>query len=91
MTANIFPKILVKQQKKCENFDFFAAKAIQDHLEGLNTALFAEVNPIGVKHAASYLGLCQNRLRLPLTPLAKQFRQELESQIEKILLLDKFM
>lgn len=33
-------------------------------------ALFADVNPIPVKAAASLLGLCRNEVRLPLTPLA---------------------
>ena len=31
-------------------------------------AMFAEVNPIGVKAACYHLGLCRNQLRLPLTP-----------------------
>lgn len=84
VTSNIFPKILVKQHKNCKKSDFFVAKAIQEELEDLNSALFAEVNPIGIKFAASYLGLCKNELRLPLTPLSKQYRAPLQREIEKI-------
>ena len=34
-------------------------------------AMFAEVNPIGVKYACALRGLCRNRLRLPLTPITQ--------------------
>ena len=36
---------------------------------GLLNAMFAEVNPIGVKYACARRGLCRNALRLPLTPI----------------------
>ncbi len=32
-------------------------------------ALFSEVNPIPVKAAMAAMGYCENRLRLPLTPM----------------------
>lgn len=39
----------------------------------LYKSLFCEVNPIPVKFAASKLGLCENEIRLPLTPLDTKF------------------
>ncbi len=48
------------------------SRAMQYKMLPLVAALFAEVNPIPVKYAASLMGLCQNELRLPLTPMAKQ-------------------
>ncbi len=48
------------------------SRAMQYKMLPLVSALFAEVNPIPVKYAASLLGLCENELRLPLTPMVKQ-------------------
>lgn len=85
VTSNIFPKLLVKQQKMFEKMQFSRAKALDETLEGVNRELFTEVNPIGIKHAASYLGLCKNELRRPLTPLSKSYRAKLESEIDILL------
>lgn len=43
----------------------------------LTKALFEEVNPIPVKAALSVLGLCENELRLPLSPLDGIKKQKL--------------
>jgi len=58
--------------------DYFAGK-ISDaqkkfmKLLPLCKSMFVETNPIPVKFAASKKGLCQNSLRLPMTPLAASF------------------
>jgi len=54
--------------------DTATARALQEQLLPLHRALFVESNPIPVKWAAAQLGLCDDAIRLPLTPLSAPFR-----------------
>ena len=47
------------------------AEDIDEILRSLHTALFLESNPIPVKWAMSRMGLIENALRLPLTPMSE--------------------
>lgn len=49
------------------------ARALSDTLRPLHRALFVESNPIPVKWALARLGLIEDGIRLPLTPLSKQY------------------
>jgi 4-hydroxy-tetrahydrodipicolinate synthase len=51
--------------------DTKGAAELQLKLLPLVNALFSEVNPIPVKAAMAALGLCENRVRLPLVPMEK--------------------
>ena len=53
------------------------AKALDDTLQPLNTALFVESNPIPVKWAVSQMGLISPFLRLPMTNFNKQYHEEM--------------
>lgn len=53
------------------------ARAIQEAANPLIGHLFAEVNPIPVKAALSMMGLCEDELRLPLTPMTQDSRSVL--------------
>ena len=46
--------------------------------------LFSEVNPIPVKAAGAHMGLCENVLRLPLTPMEKQNEEKLIAELERL-------
>ncbi len=64
----------------CNRFfagDLSGAAQLQFRLHALITALFSEVNPIPVKAAMAAMGFCDNRLRLPLTPMDEAKRQVL--------------
>ncbi|MBQ7919341.1 MAG: 4-hydroxy-tetrahydrodipicolinate synthase [Lachnospiraceae bacterium] len=50
-------------------------------------ALFCEVNPIPVKKGMELLGLCENNLRLPLTPMEEANAQKLEKAMKDFGLL----
>ncbi|MCD8003467.1 MAG: 4-hydroxy-tetrahydrodipicolinate synthase [Clostridia bacterium] len=52
--------------------DIERACAIDAELMPLARAMFIRSNPIPVKAACSILGLCENELRLPLTPIDKE-------------------
>ena len=53
------------------------AKAIDDILQPLNTALFVESNPIPVKWAVHKMGLIEPGIRLPLTEFAAEYHEQM--------------
>ena len=73
VTANVAPKAMSEMCAAARRFDVPAARAINERLMGLHTKLFVEANPIPVKWALSALGLIQDEIRLPLSPLSPQF------------------
>jgi 4-hydroxy-tetrahydrodipicolinate synthase len=71
VTANVAPALCANLL--CANLhnawkggDFNEVARINDRLMPLHEALFVESSPGPVKYAASQLGLCENRVRLPL-------------------------
>jgi 4-hydroxy-tetrahydrodipicolinate synthase len=55
------------------------AKTIDDSLQPLNAALFAESNPIPVKWAVNKMGLIPANIRLPLTEYSAEFHEKMLS------------
>ena len=53
------------------------AKSIDDLLQPLNTALFAESNPIPVKWAVHKMGLIAPGIRLPLTEFSAELHEQM--------------
>ncbi|NVK74231.1 MAG: 4-hydroxy-tetrahydrodipicolinate synthase [Oceanospirillaceae bacterium] len=73
VTANVAPKAVAQAAELA-----LAGKADQAHstdttISSLHKNLFLESNPIPVKWACSQLGLCEEGIRLPLTPLSEQY------------------
>ena len=50
----------------------------------LVNCLFSQVNPIPAKAAVAKLGICQDILRLPLTPMEEPFRSKLYEEMRKL-------
>ena len=70
--SNVVPTETVAM---CQNFfegNIAEATRLQLDLLDLVNALFCEVNPIPVKAAMAAMGMCENSLRLPLTPMEPQ-------------------
>ncbi|MBR1671530.1 MAG: dihydrodipicolinate synthase family protein, partial [Fretibacterium sp.] len=77
--SNILP---AKTVEMCNCFfrgDVAGSAALQRELLPLVNALFCEVNPIPVKAAMAAMGWCENRVRLPLTPMEEAHWQHLRS------------
>jgi 4-hydroxy-tetrahydrodipicolinate synthase len=74
VTSNIAPRLCAEFQNACLKGDFASALKIQDKLAPLHINLFVEASPAPVKYAASQLGKCEERLRLPLVPLSEKSR-----------------
>ena len=69
-----------KTTEICRRFfagDVEGARRLQLELLPMVHALFREVNPIPVKSAMAKLGFCEEYLRLPLTVMEEQNKQEL--------------
>ena len=81
--SNILPKKTVEMAKMCLDGNFKDAAKLQLELTPLVNALFMEVNPIPVKYAMSLMGFCENKLRLPLTPMEEKNRQVIKELMKK--------
>lgn len=71
VTANVAPALCSALQSACLAGDYAKALEIQDRLMPLHQAVFTEPGLVGVKFAMSELGLCNDEVRLPLTPLTE--------------------
>ncbi len=82
VTANVAPARMAELCRLAMGGDRIGAAAINEALTPLNRALFVEANPIPVKWALHYLGLIEEGIRLPLTPLDESFREQLQAALE---------
>lgn len=72
VTANVAPKAMHEMAKFAIAGFRSEANAINQRLEGLHKHLFVEPNPIPAKWALHKMGLIEEGIRLPLTPLSPQ-------------------
>ncbi len=75
--SNILPAQAHRMCALALEGDFRAAAAMQCRFKPLMDALFSEVNPIPVKAALAAMGLIEDYLRLPLTPMEDGHRAKL--------------
>ena len=74
VSANVAPQACVAAYHAASRGDFAEALAWQDRLIGLHKALFMDASPSPTKFALATLGLCEEPVRLPLTPCAEAVR-----------------
>jgi 4-hydroxy-tetrahydrodipicolinate synthase len=75
VTANVAPKLMSQMCAAALAGDAAKATELDSKLEALHRDLFVEANPIPVKWAVSELGLQDNVLRLPMTPLSAEHHE----------------
>lgn len=85
--ANMLPAQTRAITSACLKGCFDQAKAAQNVLLPLIRLLFSQVNPIPVKAALASMGLIEDALRLPLTPLEEPFRSKLLACMRSMKLL----
>jgi 4-hydroxy-tetrahydrodipicolinate synthase len=82
VAANCFPKHFSEMVRFCLAGDYSSAKNLHyKMLEGYDL-LFAENNPAGVKAFLTELGVIQNFLRLPVTPLSDGLYQNVKRYLK---------
>jgi len=88
VTANVAPRLCSEFQEACIAGDFVTARALNDRLMPLHTALFVETNPGPVKYAASLLGRVLPDLRLPMVDPAPATKGQVEAAMRHAGLLN---
>lgn len=77
VSGNVVPKAVAELCRESSAGNSLEAKAIDDRLQPLNKALFVQSNPIPVKWALQQMGLIGDGIRLPLTPFAEEYHEQM--------------
>jgi len=83
VAANAFPKAFTNMVRESLAGNFKSAKALNDTLIQAYDLMFAENNPAGVKAFMTELGLIENTLRLPMTPLSANLYTAVKSYLKR--------
>lgn len=77
VTANVVPAQMAAMCTAALQGNASEAEKIDQQIEELHRILFIESNPIPVKWAVSQMGYCESYMRLPMTPLADEYHEQL--------------
>lgn len=81
--SNIAPRFTAEMIKLAIEGEMKKSAAMQKKAIHLIDALFSDVNPIPVKEAMAYLGLCENTMRLPLCGMSAPLKENLYKLIDE--------
>ena len=81
VASNIIPYEMSEMCKEYFIGNVEVACDIQLRYYNLIKLLFSETNPIPIKAAANFLGLCENVLRMPLTPMEEENFNKLKKEL----------
>ncbi len=81
--SNIAPKFTAEMTKAAIMGKTVKSASMQKKAITLIDALFSDVNPIPVKEAMAYLGLCNSTMRLPLCSTSPSLKENLINIINK--------
>ena len=84
VAANAFPREMSAMIRESSANNYQTARTLQYKMLDLFENLFVEGSPSGIKASLHILGLCENTLRLPLTPVSQKTYNKLESIIQKM-------
>ncbi len=87
VTANVAPKLCSEMHSAWQESNITKAQEINLKLSSLHNALFIESSPGPVKYAASLLGLCHDKTRLPLSEIKESTKKLVKSCLEELQLL----
>lgn len=83
VAANALPQAFTDMVRYSLKADVVNAKKLNDQLIEAYDLMFAENNPAGVKAFLTELGLIENNLRLPMTPLSSELHQQVKAYLKK--------
>ncbi|MFK7794650.1 MAG: 4-hydroxy-tetrahydrodipicolinate synthase [Gammaproteobacteria bacterium] len=83
VTANVAPRLMHEMCQAALAGEREKAEEINAKIEDLHRDLFIESNPIPTKWSLHEMGLIPSGLRLPLTPLDKQYHDAMRSALKK--------
>ena len=82
--ANVLPGQFSRMINAALANDINEARRLNFDLLDVHPLLYCEGNPVGIKAAASLLGLCENHLRVPLVPLSPNRLEELRKVLGQV-------
>lgn len=85
VAANSFPREFSDMVRACLAGDYPLARLKNNAMIAVYEMLFAENNPAGVKAFCFELGLIENCLRLPVTPVSDELQQKIKKQLDKMI------
>ncbi|NKD86931.1 4-hydroxy-tetrahydrodipicolinate synthase [Haematospirillum sp. 15-248] len=88
VTSNIAPRLCADLYRAWEEGNMEKVSTLRDRLVPLHNALFCETNPAPVKYAASLMGHCLDRVRLPLVPASQNARERVRAAMTDAGLLE---
>ena len=89
VVGQCFPKLFSKMVHEALNKNFSMSDKISFELSNFIESLFKNGNPSGIKSALNHLNICENILRLPLTPLKDEDYNKLISELIRIKKISK--
>ena len=87
VTANVAPKLCSEMHIAWQESNISKAQEINLKLSSLHNSLFVESSPGPVKYAASLLGLCNEKTRLPLTQIKDDTKKAVKNCLQELQLL----
>lgn len=87
VVANVAPRLMHELCAAALGGDLVKARQLNFRLLGLHRQLFCEANPIPVKWACQQLGLIEDGIRLPLTPLSPEYHERVRAAMRQAGLL----
>lgn len=82
--ANLYPRQFSELISAALAGDFATARQRNNEMLDVHPWLYVEGNPVGVKAAMSWAGLCGNSLRVPLVPMSEENYGQLVKELEKV-------
>lgn len=82
--ANAYPGKWSEMINNALKNNYRIAREIHYQFVDLISLLFTDGNPAGIKATLSIMGLIQNQLRLPLTPVSRQVFNQIKQAVEVI-------
>jgi len=79
VTANIAPRLCADMQRAWRDGDVAKCMELQERLTPLHDAMFCEASPGPVKHATKLLGKCEADVRLPMTDISDESKEQVRS------------
>jgi len=83
VVSNVVPSLMVQLSEACARGDLATARTLDATLAPVIDACFVESNPIPAKAMLSMMGRLQDRVRLPLVPLADSWRPRVRASLER--------
>jgi len=83
VTANVAPRLMHELCAAAAKGEAARVAALDGRLRELHRVLFVESSPIPTKWALAEMGLIGPGIRLPLTPLASRYHEEVRAVLRK--------